>query len=259
MRSLSTWARVRRALLLSFLFLGALEAVLAFLDARAVAGRARALVAAAHAVTPREKVLALRDYIRSHVTKVGYPQEGRPFLRATAAEVLRSGKGWCGETSRLFICMAAGVGIPAQRINLYGRLQHTVAEAEIGPHDRVVVDCFNPPIVEDLEPLDRVILRPDYDDYFTLNLRRLRMTWLVTRVKLQLGPLTYWTEQPHLLKCSLWLTLTFGLAGACLARRALRAYLLRRGWVHVSMLPESNVDRERRPVEPILSTHSSRV
>jgi len=234
-----TLRRVSRALPLLFLLLAAFEGTLSLFDARFVAARARAVVAAAQAVTAREKVLALRGYIRSHVSKEGYPQEGRPFLRATAGEVLRSGKGWCGEDTRLFICMAAAVGVPAQRINLYGRLQHTLAEAEIGPHERAVVDCFNPPIVKDLEPLDRVILRPEYDDYFTLNLRRLQVQWLVTRVKLQMGPLTYWTEQPHALKAFLWLLLAAGLFAAHLARRGLRTFLLRRGWMHVSTLSPS--------------------
>src|SRR5262249_48926030 len=149
------------------------------------------VVTAAHAGTPREKVLALRDYLRMHVTYVGVPQTGRPFLRQTAAETLRSGRGWCGERSRAFVCMAAAVGVRAQRLNLFGRLQHTVAEAELAPGQVVVVDCFGPPMIPELESLDRTIQRPEYDDYSTVNLKRLGLTWLFGRIRLQFGIVTY--------------------------------------------------------------------
>jgi len=233
---------VRRILLVLCLLLGTLEASLSALEAEYVSRRARAVVAAAGAVTRREKTVALRDYLRRHVKSQGYPQAGRGFLRPTAAEVLRSGRGWSGEATRTFICMADAVGVRAQRINLYGSVQHVVAEAELGPRDRVVVDCsvFNgAPIVPDLVPLDELMVRPEFEDYYTLNLRRLGMQWLVSRVHLSLGPLTYWTEQPHLLKATLWFFLAAALALAHVARRAFRAFLAKRGWLHSSSVAAS--------------------
>jgi hypothetical protein len=184
----------------------------------------------------RSRIIALRDYLRQNVTFQSAPMQGRPFLRASAAETLQSGKGYCGEVTRAFIQMADAVGIRAQRINLYGRNPHVVAEAELSPGDAVIVDCQYPPQIRDLEKLDQVILRREYDDYYTLNLRRLRINWLVTRIKTEIGPLTYWTENPRALKAALWFGLAFFLV-VCKAARSLFRYLLhKRGWVHVSDL-----------------------
>src|SRR5438105_3929891 len=78
------------------------------------------VVQSAQATTRRGKVLAIRDYIRTHVTMESVP---RPLLRASAADILRSGKGACGEASRVFICMTALEGIPAQRVYLDDPMQ----------------------------------------------------------------------------------------------------------------------------------------
>lgn len=202
---------------------------------------AERVVRDAHATAPREQVVALRDYVRAHVTWEGAPGENdpRPFLRATAEETLRSGVGYCGEDSRLFINLARSMGIEAQRVNLYGRVMHVVAEVELVPHERLIVDAQSPPMIDGLEPLDQVILRPEFDDYYTLNLRRLHLGWLVSRVRLEMGPLTYWLENPHALKAALWGSLLAVVVGARLARTALRYFLLRRGWVHRSSLPQT--------------------
>lgn len=188
------------------------------------------VVAAANATDSRSKVLALRDYLRAHVSFKGVPQEGRPLLRDTAAETLRSGRGWCGEVSRAFICMAKEVGVEAQRVNLTGQQLHTVAEAEISLGERVIVDSQNPPAIADLEPLESVILRPEYADYYTVNLERLRLRWLIGRISLRTGFLTYWLENPPLIKATLWLVLAVALASLGLLQRAGRRLLLLRGW-----------------------------
>lgn len=195
----------------------------------------------AGAETPRDRVIALRDYVRSHVTYHGAPgdrgtPDTRPFLRETAEETLRSGLGFCGEDSRVFINLARAIDIPAQRVNLYGRTMHVVAEVELEPHQRLIVDAQSPPLIPDLEPLDEVMLRPEYDDYYTLNLRRLHLGWLVSRVRLEMGVLTYWLENPHALAAAVWAACIAVLLGAKLGRSALRAMLLRRGWVHRSSL-----------------------
>jgi hypothetical protein len=188
----------------------------------------------------QSRIIALRDYIRQNVTFQSAPKD-RPFLRASAAETLRSGKGYCGEVTRAFIQMAGAVGIRAQRINLYGKNPHVVAEAELSPGDAVIVDCQYPPQIRDLEKLDQVILRREYDDYYTLNLRRLRINWFVTRIKTEIGPLTYWTENPRALKAALWLGLAFFLIVCRVIRSALRYVLRKRGWVHVSDLKRVGV------------------
>ncbi|HKQ79210.1 MAG TPA: transglutaminase-like domain-containing protein [Blastocatellia bacterium] len=184
-----------------------IEMVMQYREGQYVKAIAVDIVRKAGAEDNRSRVIALRDYLRERVAYRDARHDDRPFLRSTAAETLRSGRGYCGEVTRAFINMAAAVGVQAHRINLYGGDNHVVAEAELRPGEEVLVDGQNPPHVRDLEPLDQVILRPEYDDYSTLNMRRLRLNWMVSHVKLELGPLTYWSENPHALKSVLWLAL----------------------------------------------------
>jgi hypothetical protein len=169
---------------------------------------------------------------------------------------LQSGKGYCGEVTRAFIRMADAVGIRAQRINLYGAINHVVAEVELKPDERVIVDSQNPPLLLDLETLDHVILRPEYTDYSTLNLRRLRLSWLVSRVKLEMGPLTYWTESPNALKAGLWLAVALVLLSGKLllvcGRPLVRKLLARRGWVKSPDSIVLKVSETNRSVTPIV-------
>lgn len=216
------------------LIMGILEILYQISDSRYVRSVARQIVQQSGAADQKSQVLALRDFLRRTVQYQNAEIEGRPFLRDSAADTIRSGKGYCGEVTRAFINLAAAVGIRAQRINLWGRSPHVVAEAEIAPDKRVIVDCQNPPQIADLETLDQVILRPEYDDYYTLNLRRLHVNWLITRIRLQMGPLTYWTENPHALKALLWFLLAAALLAAKGLRILVRAELKRRGWIHVS-------------------------
>lgn len=236
----SRWARVRSrvayALVLLFLALGAIEVYRQYQDAAHVAGAARAIVRQSGAKTPLQRVVALRRYLFSHVTYHGAAYTHRPFLRDSAGETLRSGRGYCGEVTRAFICMAAALDIPAQRINLYGRQPHVVAEVEVAPRQRLIVDCQNPPMLPELEPLDRVILRPEWDDYSTLNVRRLHLSRYFSRLKMEMGPLTYWSENPHALKAAFWFTLAGCLLLLKGGRVALRVFLRRRGWVHTSTI-----------------------
>lgn len=184
----------------------------------------------------RSRVIAIRDYLRGHVTYIGAPLYKRPFFRASAAETLKSGKGFCGEVSRTFICMAGVAGIPAERINLYGTRQHVVAEAELAPNDAVIVDCQNPPYIRELARLDDVIRSPMFDDYYTLNLRRLHVSWLVTRLRLHMGPLTYWSENPAALKAILFYSIAAFLLFLRGFRAGFRRYVRSRGWIHTSDL-----------------------
>src|ERR1051325_4832078 len=52
------------------------------------------------------RLTALRDYVRARVHNVDFPARGRPFLRDTAADTLRNGKGRCGEATRAFVNLA---------------------------------------------------------------------------------------------------------------------------------------------------------
>ena len=195
----------------------------------------------------RSQIVAIRDYLRSHISYHGAPYWDRPFLRDTAVDTLRTGLGYCGEDTRAFICMAATDGIWAQRINLVGRDLHVVAEAEVTPGDDVIVDCQNPPHIRDLESLDQVMQRPEYSDYYTLNLRRFRVAWLIARLKLQMGPLTFWTENPHAMKAVLWGVPVILMALGVALRRLLRHVLHRRGWVHLSNMDRHLVTRDPSP------------
>lgn len=225
-------------IILVFLILAGLEAIQQQSDTKYLEMLAKKIIQQAHAEDKRAQVIALRAYLQRSVQYQDASIEDRPFLRSCTVDTLWIGKGYCGEVTRAFIRLAGTLGIRAQRINLYGKLMHVVAEAELGPDERVIVDCQNPPQVQDLEPLDRVILRPEYDDYSTLNLRRLRLGWLISRVKLEMGPLTFWTENPHALQAALWMTVALGLVMMkvlLLGGRALALSLLaKKGWVRSS-------------------------
>ena len=233
-------AQAFKWILCLLVLLAAGECFLQYRDSEYVRDVALSVVGRANATDNRSRILALRDYLRANIHYIGVSKEDRPFLRATAAETLETGEGYCGEATRAFICMAAEVGIRSQRINLYGRTPHVVAEAELGPGERLIVDCQNPPEIADLETLDKVMLRPEYDDYYTLNLRRLRLNWLVSRVKLRMGDLTYWTENPHALKACSWFLLAVVLVVLNAMRSLLRFVLRRRGWIHIS--DEESID-----------------
>src|SRR5437870_6135017 len=75
------------------------EAIISVKDRYYACSVAQTVVSQARAATPRQKVLALRNYLRKEVhipTTPGW-MECRPFLRQGAAETLQSHEGWCGE------------------------------------------------------------------------------------------------------------------------------------------------------------------
>ncbi|PYP86055.1 MAG: hypothetical protein DMF61_14570 [Blastocatellia bacterium AA13] len=228
------WSLLILALLVS------IECLLQYNESEYVRSVTLDVISKANATDDRARILALRAYLRGAVHYSGVSKENRPFLRATAGEILKSGEGYCGEVTRAFICMAGEAGIRSQRINLYGRTPHVVAEAELDSGERFIVDCQNPPEIEQLEPLDQVMPRLDYDDYSTLNVRRLHLSWLVSRVKLRMGDLTYWSENPHALKAALWFFLSLGLIALKMMRNLLRYVLHKRGWIHISDEPSIN-------------------
>ena len=165
-------------------------------------------------------VVALRDHVRRSVRHRGYRRRGRPFLRATAAEILRSGRGHCGEATRAFINMADALGIRAQRLYLEGRMPHVVAEVRLKGGGRLIVDSYDEPYIPELATLEQVMQRPEFSSYSSLNLRRALAPF--TSFRLDLGPLAYYLENPRAIRAALYLLL----AAACLGFKFLSAPVL---------------------------------
>jgi len=164
-------------------------------DQRWLAWKARQIIEAARAFDREAQILALRDYVRTHVRFEGLSVEGRPFLRATARETLVTGKGFCGEATRAFIGLARSIGIQALRVNLYGRVDHVVAEVELTPGRWVLVDLQANPVTnhvldERWWTLDEIMASEErlWWDYSNINLRRLPFINLfVRRIRLKVG------------------------------------------------------------------------
>ena len=116
-------------------------------EQRWLAVKARQITDQASAHTQRERIMALRDYLRRHVKWRGAAHDDRPFLRATARETLESGLGYCGESTRAFINLAHQLGIKAHRVNLYGPSPHVIAEAEVRPDVDILVDAQDSPLM----------------------------------------------------------------------------------------------------------------
>lgn len=195
---------------------------------------AESIVSEAGATTQRHKAVAIRDFLRKNVTYQGVSISGRPFLRSTALETINSGKGYCGEVTRSFIGLARTVGVQAQRINLYGKNNHVVAVADLGDGESTIIDCQHPAHIVELQTLDKVMLLPEFSDYSTFNFRRIGFGWLIPRLKVNIGWLTYLTENPNALKAfGAFSSIIFLNALACV-RPSIRRFLKWRGWVHTS-------------------------
>ena len=170
-------------------------------------------------------VVALRDYVRRNVRHRGYRRRGRPFLRASAEEILRSGRGHCGEATRAFIALADAAGVSAQRLYLEGRTPHVVAEVRLKGGGRVIVDSYDEPYIQEVSTLEQVMQRPEFDSYSSLNWRRLVS---LPPFKLDLGPLAYYLENPHAIKALLFFSLAAACAGLKLFGARAVNYLKRR-------------------------------
>lgn len=147
------------------------------------------------------KVVALRDHVRTRVRNIEFKGLTRPFLRDTAADTLRTGKGRCGEAARVFVNMARAAGIPAQRLYLEGEKSHVVSV--VGREDGAVLiadSSADPFYFHELEPLSAVTRRPEFRTFSTW--RRTRALRALPSNFVSLGPLAYLFENPHaLLAC----------------------------------------------------------
>ena len=200
-------------LALAFLAAGVLEAR----EQRRQDEYVRAVTREALAGVPDDfdaKVVALRDYVRAHVRNVEFAGLTRPFLRDTAADTLRTGKGRCGEASRVFVNMARAAGIPAQRLYLEGEKSHVVAVAVKDDEEIIVVDSSaDPTYFKELEPLSALTSHREFRTFSTF--RRIRNLNTFPSNFVSLGPLAYLFENPHALVaclCFLASAATFALA-----------------------------------------------
>src|SRR5262249_51476791 len=150
------------------------------------------IVCKANATTTQEEVIALRDHLRQSVRWEEAERDKRPFLRDSARETLESGLGYCGESTRAFISLARQRQIYAQRVNLYGRVNHVVAEV-MEPDGDFLVDAQknkDTNWIFDQRPwgVEELLLAEGmpFDDYSNLHLRRAPVLgpW-IQRVKLR--------------------------------------------------------------------------
>ena len=147
------------------------------------------------------KVVALRDYVRTHVRNVEFKGLTRPFLRDTAADTLRTGKGRCGEAARVFVNMARAAGVPAQRLYLEGEKSHVISVVGREDGDVLIADSSADPFYfQKLEPLSAISSHKEFRTFSTL--RRTRSLRALPSTFVSLGPLAYLFENPHaLLAC----------------------------------------------------------
>jgi Transglutaminase-like superfamily len=205
---------------------GVFQAVKQYRETSYVNQMAQKVSAQAGTKDTKTTIVALRDYLRQNVRREHFPPQGRPFLRNTAAETLRSGKGRCGESTRAFIIMADALGIRAQRLYLEGRRRHVVALATLDTGEQVIVDSSDRPYFRDLESLSQLSKHPEFDSYSSFNQRRTFVSLPLRAV--HIGRFATFVENPHTLQAALWFFLAAGLVGLKLVRLPLRALRERR-------------------------------
>lgn len=148
------------------------------------------------------KVTALRDHVRTHVRNIEFRGLTRPFLRDTAADTLRTGRGRCGEAARVFVNMARAAGIDAQRLYLEGERSHVVAVVTRADGTVLVADSSaDPNYFPELVPLPALSSHADFRTYSTW--RRPRSLHALPSNFVGLGPLAYLFENPHALLAAL--------------------------------------------------------
>lgn len=210
------------ALALALLAVGAAEFLVQQRQDEYIRAVTREALGGAAGQDVESKVAALRDYVRAHVRNVNFSARGRPFFRDTAADTLRSGRGRCGEATRVFVNMARAAGIPAQRLYLEGRKAHVVAAVDAGDGRTLVVDAANRFYLPEVETLGGLSRHEEFRTYSTFGWRRLGLLRALPSNAVSLGPLGYLFENPHALLAWLsFLSSAAALALAALLRRRL--------------------------------------
>lgn len=210
--------------------------------------KAAGIVQAAHAVTREDQIRAIQAFVRKNIHGDNLPVEGRPFLRSTAKDIVETGKGYCGEAARAFIVLAHQRGIPAQRINLHGSINHVLPEVELTPAKWVLVEIQDNPYTNKWfdakwRSLDESIYSTEapFTDYSNINLRRLPLvSRLVTRVKLENTFFSWTLENPPLMKSVVFGALAALLLIVAFADRLLIRHYSRR--LGVEFIPRSRRD-----------------
>jgi hypothetical protein len=195
------------ALALALLSLAVAEAVTQKREDDYLFSQSREALRDVHADEFDVKLTALRDYVRARVHNVDFPARGRPFLRDTAADTLRTGKGRCGEAARAFVNLARASGIDAQRLYLDGLRLHVLAVVRTSDGRMLVVDAYDKPYVQEIEPLEHLLEdHREFASYSTLGFRRMWPLRSLPTHEFDLGPLNYPLENPHALASLLWFT-----------------------------------------------------
>jgi Transglutaminase-like superfamily len=222
-------ARIFYAFVLVLVAVGAFYAVKQYREQRYVNQFARNVSAQAGSRDTMGTVVALRDYLRQNVRRDSFPARGRPFLRNTAAETLASGKGRCGESTRAFVNMAAGLGIQARRLYLEGRRRHVVALVTLEDGRQVIVDSADRPFFFDIEPLDQLSQHPEFNYHSSFNAQRMLVA--LPSNTINLGPLSYVFENPHAIAALLFVGLAFFSVALRSLRHPVRSWRKRRATV----------------------------
>lgn len=192
------------ALALAFLSLAVAEGLTQKREDDYVRAQALEALRGATATDFDARLTALRDYVRARVHNVDFSARGRPSLRDTAANTLRTGKGRCGEAARAFVNLARESGIDAQRLYLNGPRPHVLAIVRTTDGRRLVVDAYESPYVPEVEPIERLLSHPEFTSYSTLGFRRMWPLRSLPTHEFNLGPLNYPLENPHALASLLW-------------------------------------------------------
>ena len=75
-----------------------------------------------NASLPKQKLESLLNFLHTHISWQGLNENARrPLLRANATEILFSGKGFCGENTRVAILLMNKMNIRAGRFYLTGK------------------------------------------------------------------------------------------------------------------------------------------
>jgi hypothetical protein len=210
-----------------FLVLGVAEAIRQHDDDEYVRAVTQEVLRGAPGGDLNSKVTAIRDYLRVHVRDIWFYADRRPFLRDTAADTLRMGRGRCGEATRAFINMARAAGIPAQRLYLEGVKSHVVALIDDADGRRIIVDSADNPFFAENEPLSNLPQHVGFTSASSLEWRRLRILRRLPSNEWKLGPLVYFLENPHALVACLSFILSAAslLFAAALTRKLPRPHL----------------------------------
>jgi hypothetical protein len=224
-----TLAKVAFLLAPVFLVLGIVEAIEQHDDDVYVRAVTQDILRDAPGDDLNSKVTAIRDYLRTHVRDIWFYADRRPFLRDTAADTLRLGRGRCGEATRAFINMARAAGIPAQRLYLEGVKSHVVALIDGADGRRTIVDSADNPFFAENEPLSNLPNHVGFTSASSLEWRRLRILRRIPSSEWRLGPLVYFLENPHALVACLSFILSAAslLLAAALTRKLPRPRLSR--------------------------------